>query len=103
LWEAQSEAWFSHADDSLDWPPMELRERGMRYHTELIEAIERGDAPRAEALMKELDAHPMNFGPFVGVRPLEASERRFTGRLDSARGNGPDGNQPAVALPRPRE
>ena len=85
LWSAQEETWSDHADGTSNWPPAELRWRGLDYHARLVDAIERGDALEAGELMRELSSHPMHYGPSVRPSPLQDRNGRFTGRLHSAK------------------
>jgi GntR family transcriptional repressor for pyruvate dehydrogenase complex len=85
LWNAQEETWSRQADSTSNWPPLELRLRGLEYHAQIVNAIDRGDAEKAAALMRELASHPMHYGPFVGPTPLQGRDGQFTGRLHSAK------------------
>jgi DNA-binding FadR family transcriptional regulator len=82
LWDAQEDSWARHVDDSADRPSRELRLRGIEFHARVLDAIERGDAEAATAIMVELASHPMHFGPYVGPVPLHEP---FRGKLSSAK------------------
>jgi DNA-binding FadR family transcriptional regulator len=89
LWSAQRDTWTRHVTQSSDWPPMDLRLRGLRYHAQVVDAVERGDPVGAAEIMRELAAHPKHFGPFVIPHPMDGPDGHFTGKLQSAKASVP--------------
>jgi DNA-binding FadR family transcriptional regulator len=78
LWAAQSEAWTYRVAVADESPDPALRKEGLLAHCDITAAIERGDANRAEQLVRDHMQHPAIFTPRRRRAVVQATPLRGT-------------------------